>query len=242
MKTILITGASSGIGAQIAILYAQNDFTVFAGGRNQERLDDLSSKHKNIKTFTCDLTSKENIKNINQEFPPLDILLLNAGGCEYIDDAVNFDGDLFARVITDNLISVGYCLDVWLTLVKPNGQLAITSSCASFIPLPRSEAYGASKAALTYLAKSLAIDLSDANINVSVIHPGFVKTQLTDKNTFDMPCIITSEAAAKYVFKGLSSKSTEINFPKRFTYTLKFLAFLPFSIWKKLANKMMKGK
>ncbi|WP_076417072.1 SDR family NAD(P)-dependent oxidoreductase [Colwellia sp. UCD-KL20] len=242
MKTILITGASSGIGAATALLYAQNGFTVFAGGRNQQRLNELSVQHENITTFSCDLTNKENIKNITIAFPPLDILLLNAGGCEYIDDAVNFDGDLFARVITDNLISIGYCLDVWLKLIKPNGQLAITSSCASFLPLPRAEAYGASKAALNYLAKTLAIDLTPQKINVSVINPGFVETQLTNKNTFSMPCIITSDSAAQYIFKGLSRKKTEINFPKRFTYSLKLLALLPFFIWKSLANKMVKGQ
>lgn len=242
MKTILITGASSGIGAATALLYAQNGFAVFAGGRNQERLDELSKQHENITTFSCDLTSKANIQNIALTFPSLDILLLNAGGCEYIDDAINFDGDLFARVITDNLISIGYCLDVWLKLIKPNGQLAITSSCASFLPLPRAEAYGASKAALNYLAKTLAIDLTPQQINVSVINPGFVETQLTNKNTFSMPCIITSDSAAQYIFKGLSRKRSEINFPKRFTYLLKLLALLPFFIWKSLANKMVKGQ
>ncbi len=241
MKTILITGASSGIGAAIALLYAQNGFMVFAGGRNQERLTSLSEQHSNITTFACDLTSKESIESLTLNIPALDILLLNAGGCEYIDDALNFDGELFARVITNNLISTGYCLDVWLKLLKPNGQLAITSSCASFLPLPRAEAYGASKAALTYLAKTLAIDLKPHNINVSVINPGFVQTSLTDKNTFKMPCIITAEQAAQYIFKGLSRKSSEINFPKRFTYTLKLLSLLPSNLWKYLASKMEKG-
>lgn len=241
MKTILITGASSGIGAAIALLYAQNGFMVFAGGRNQERLTSLSEKHSNITTFACDLTTKQSIESLTLNIPALDILLLNAGGCEYIDDALNFDGELFARVITNNIISTGYCLDVWLKLVKPNGQLAITSSCASFLPLPRAEAYGASKAALTYLAKTLAIDLKPHNINVSVINPGFVQTSLTDKNTFKMPCIITAEQAAQYIFKGLSRKSSEINFPKRFTYTLKLLSLLPSNLWKYLASKMEKG-
>lgn len=241
MKTLLITGASSGIGASIALLYAQNGFMVFAGGRNQERLNNLSAQHPNITTFSCDLTSKESIRNISENIPKLDILLLNAGGCEYIDDAINFDGDLFARVITNNLISIGYCLEAWLKLVKADGQLAITSSCASFLPLPRAEAYGASKAALTYLAKTLSIDLKPKKINVSVINPGFVQTSLTDKNTFKMPCIITADTAAQYIFKGLSHKRAEINFPKRFTYTLKILSLLPFPIWRYLASKMEKG-
>lgn len=240
MKSILITGASSGIGAATALLYAQQGFVVFAGGRNQKRLDALALKHINITTFSCDLTIKSDIKNTLAFLPKLDILLLNAGDCEYIDDPVNFDGDLFARVLTNNVISIGYCLDVWLTLIKPNGQLALTSSSASFLPLPRAEAYGTSKAAISYLAKTLAIDLKEHHINVSLIHPGFVQTQLTDKNTFAMPSIITADKAADYIFKGLSQYKAEINFPKRFTYVLKTFSLLPFFIWKFMISKAIK--
>ena len=242
MKSILITGASSGIGAATALLYAQNGFNVFAGGRNKERLAALALQHENIITFSCDLTSKESIKQASISFPSFDIILLNAGDCEYIEDPLNFDGDLFARVLTNNVISIGYCLDAWLTLIKPNGQLALTSSSVSFLPLPRAEAYGASKAAISYLAKTLAIDLQPHQISVSLIHPGFVQTQLTNKNTFAMPSIITADKAADYIFKGLSQFKTEINFPKRFTYSLKALSLLPFFIWKYLASKMIKGQ
>jgi len=240
MKTILITGASSGIGAATACLYAQKGYAVFAGGRNTERLTALAEKHENITPFTCDLTNKDDIKKVSLLFPQLDILLLNAGDCEYIDDALHFDGDLLARVLTNNVIAIGYCLEHWLKLIKPHGQLAITSSSASFLPLPRAEAYGASKAALSYLTNTLAIDLKPHNINVSLINPGFVETKLTDKNTFAMPSIITADKAAHYIFKGLHRNTSQINFPKRFTYSLKALSLLPFFIWKYLAGKMIK--
>lgn len=237
MKTVLITGASSGIGAAVAKRFADNNYKVYAGGRNQARLNDLASTHPNIITFTCDLTNKEAIQNIPVDFGEIDILILNAGDCEYIDDPVNFDGDLFERVITNNLITVGYCLDVWLKRVKNNGQLVITSSSASFLPLPRAEAYGASKAALSYLAKTLSIDLKPHNISVSLINPGFVQTKLTDKNTFAMPAIITADKAALYIVDGITQKKSEINFPSRFTFCLKALSILPFSLWKYLIGK-----
>ncbi len=237
MKTLLITGASSGIGFEVAKHYAGCGYRVYAGGRNQERLNELASFSSNIITFTCDLTNKSSIANISIPFESLDILLLNAGNCEYIDDPVKFDGELFSRVITTNLISVGYCLDAWLKLVKPNGQLAITSSSASFLPLPRAEAYGASKAALNYLTKTLSIDLQPHNISVSLINPGFVQTKLTDKNNFSMPSIITAEKAAEYIVNGLSKRKSEINFPRKFTFFLKTLSLLPFFIWKYFMGK-----
>ena len=237
MKTLLITGASSGIGFEVAKRYANSGYKVYAGGRNEERLNELASTSRNIVPFTCDITNKNSIANIPVSFESLDILLLNAGNCEYIDDPVNFDGDLFSRIITTNVISVGYCLDAWLKLVKPHGQLAITSSSASFVPLPRAEAYGASKAALSYLTKTLSIDLQPYNINVSLINPGFVQTQLTDKNTFSMPSIITAEKAAEYIVNGLIKRKSEINFPKRFTFSLKILSLFPFIIWKYFIGK-----
>lgn len=239
-KTVLITGASSGIGKALALAYAEMGYLVYAGGRNQQRLDELVLENANIKPLVCELTNKKALIAVSGDLPQLDILILNAGNCEYINDAVNFDSDLFARVITTNLISVGYCLEAWLKLVKPGGQLVLTSSSAQFLPLPRAEAYGASKAGLSYLAKTLSIDLQNSHIDVSLIHPGFVATPLTDKNDFPMPSIISTAQAADYIVEGINKRKAEINFPKHFTYLMKLISLLPFSIWKKLATRMNK--
>eukprot|EP00493_Phyllostaurus_siculus_P008956 UN09068 len=74
---------------------------------------------------------------------------------------------------------MGYCLEALLPKISAGGQLVLVSSSVTYLPLPRSEAYGASKAGVSYLAKSLAIDLND--VDVTLVHPGFVKTPLTDK-------------------------------------------------------------
>ncbi|MGO1189692.1 MULTISPECIES: SDR family NAD(P)-dependent oxidoreductase [Vibrio] len=238
IPTVLITGASSGIGRSLALVYAQAGYQVFAGGRSQERLSEICSQHSNIETLICDLTEPEALKAASINLPNLDVLILNAGTCEYIDDAKQFDGELFARVINANLTSVGYCLDAWLPLVKSGGNLAITSSSAAFLPLPRAEAYGASKAALTYLARTLSIDLKPNNIHVSVIHPGFVKTPLTDKNSFPMPFLTSTEEAAQAIFKGIKLNKSDIHFPRIFTWLLKTLSLLPFPCWKILASRI----
>lgn len=233
MKTVLISGASSGIGEALAINLASRGWRVLAGGRNIERLQKLCQQNSNIKTLVCDVTEQSQVSNIAETLPALDMLILNAGNCEYINDPVHFDSALFKRVIDTNLISVGYCLEYWLPKVNVHGQLAFTSSSASFLPLPRAEAYGASKAALTYLAKTLSIDLAPHHIDVSVINPGFVKTPLTDKNDFAMPFLLTSEEAAKRIFNGVALRKAYFSFPKRFTYTLKLMRLLPNVIWQK---------
>ncbi|MGY2498603.1 SDR family NAD(P)-dependent oxidoreductase, partial [Klebsiella pneumoniae] len=113
--------------------------------------------------------------------PPLDLLILNAGNCEYMDVADGFDGELFARVIETNLIATGHALAAFLPLLGEGARLAIVSSSVSWLPLPRAEAYGASKAALDYLAATLRLDLKARGIAVTLIRPGFVQTPLTAK-------------------------------------------------------------
>ena len=232
MKKILITGATSGIGKGLVEIY-QEHAHVYACGRNAEVLNRYNA-HDNITPLQFDVTDIDDIKLKTASIDSIDILVLNAGNCEYIDDARNFDSVLFERVVRVNLLSIGYCLDVLLRKVKPGGQLVIVSSSAAFLALPRAQAYGASKAAATYLAQTLAVDLKD--IDVSVVHPGFVKTPLTDKNDFPMPMAVTVDEAAVYIKKGVEKRKRDIHFPKRFTIIMKLFQLLPFGMWKVIAK------
>lgn len=229
----LITGATSGIGEQLAIKYAHQGDTVIACGRNSDKLAQLS-KYDNIQTCQFDATDLNEIKAATEHFTQFDRVILNAGNCEYIDDAYHFDSALFERVIRVNLLAIGYCLDALLPKINSGGQLVLVSSSVTYLPLPRSEAYGASKAGVSYLAKTLAIDL--ANIDVTLVHPGFVKTPLTQKNDFPMPMAVTAEQAADYMIKGISKRKKELHFPYRFTLILKALRILPLSLWLRIAK------
>ena len=237
MKRVLITGATSGIGKALALNYARQGWLVYACGRNQQVLENLN-ENKNISTLSFDISDKQQIVEVTKTLDDLDLLILNAGNCEYIDNAKHFDSELFERVITTNLIALGYCLAVLLDKIKAGGQLALMGSSASYLPFPRAEAYGSSKAAVAYLAKTLAIDLLPEKISVSLICPGFVKTPLTDKNDFAMPMLISAEQAADYIVTGLKKHRKEIHFPLKFTLILKFFAYLPGFFWHKIAVRM----
>lgn len=248
---VLVTGATSGIGKALTLAYANQGDEVVACGRNSEKLrqlqleqahlgasdtnDDYSIKKNAISTLTFELTELKTYPQLADDFAPLDLLILNAGDCEYIDNAHHFDAQLFERVIKVNLIAIGYCLQTWLKHLKPGGRVVFISSSAAFLPLPRAEAYGCTKAALSYLAKTLSISLSEQNIEVTLVHPGFVKTQLTDRNTFAMPMIVTSEQAANIIVSGIAKGKSEINFPRLFIWIMKCLNALPLSLWRKLA-------
>lgn len=237
MKTVLITGATSGIGEALCRHYQKLDWQIIACGRNQEKLAQLEL-YTNISAIAVDLCDEVQVQQQLQHVTCIDLVILNAGSCEYIDDAKQFDGQLFARVINANLIAMGYCLAALLPKIPAGGQLALVGSSASYLPFSRAEAYGSSKAAVAYLARSLALDLKAQQIDVSLISPGFVKTPLTDKNDFAMPMQISAQQAATEIANGLSKRTFDIHFPKKFTFILKALSLLPDSCWRIISTRM----
>ena len=238
-KTVLITGATSGIGYELFEQYSDAGHQVIACGRNHQKL--ISMGAKAFKTCLFDITNKVGIKLATNSVEEIDILILNAGNCRYIDDTKQFDGELFADVIATNLMSVGWLLECLLPKVKKGGQVIFVSSSATIVPFPRSEAYGASKAGMDYLANSLRLGLAKENIDVTLVHPGFIKTPLTDKNDFDMPFLLTATDAAKRIIRGVSARKRYLHFPKRLTLILKFCSFLPSSLWQSIILRNQKS-
>ena len=233
---IMITGATSGIGYQLALAYARQGHQVIACGRNQAKLDQLVTQNLNITSLCFDLTEYQDFPDLKES---LDMLIFNAGDCEYIDDSLNFDAKMFERVININLISVAYGLEKWLKHINKSGRLVLVSSSAALLPLPRAEAYGTSKAGLTYLGRTLAVSLKEHEISVTTVHPGFVDTPLTQKNNFPMPMLINSKEAAIKITQGIEKGKSEINFPLVFVLLMKCFSFLPLSIWQRLASRMV---
>ncbi len=234
-KTIFITGATSGIGLSLFEHYVARGDNVIACGRDSAKLSLLASKA--YKTCLFDLNNPEQIEQQLNGLGKLDMVILNAGDCRYINDAKYFDGKLFTDIITTNLSSLGWLLQFTLPQIKPRGQLVLVSSSATILPFPRSEAYGASKAGMDYLANSLRLDLAVHKIEVTLVHPGFVKTPLTDKNDFEMPFLITSAEAASRIISGVDARKPYLHFPKRLTLLLKFISFFPSSLWQKIITR-----
>ena len=226
-ERVLITGASSGLGRQLAIDYAKQGFQVFACGRNIERLQSLQHLHKDIHPLCFDVTDQRAVQNtlaLLEDIPKL--IILNAGDCEYINHG-QLDSNLFRRVFESNFFGVINILETLQARIGAGTHIGIVSSAATHIGLPRAEAYGASKAALNYFTRSLAIDWQARKVSFSLIAPGFIKTPLTDKNDFPMPMLLSTEQASSHIRKGLSRKKPSIYFPWLFTAALKSLALLP---------------
>lgn len=231
-KRIWLIGASEGIGAALAAQLASEGAQVILSARNAARLDDVHASlpgdgHCVLPMDVCQIESVQQAWHSLADRLP-DIVIYNAG--TYIPmSAQQVDIAAAESMIDVNLRGAFRvaCTVLPEYLAQNKGHLVLVGSVAGYRGLPGAIGYGASKAGLNHFAENLRADLKHTGIKVQLVCPGFVKTRLTEKNDFSMPCIITPQQAAKSMIKGMQSSAFEIHFPKRFTYVLKFLRLLP---------------
>lgn len=241
-KVVWLTGASSGIGMELAKELLEAGAKVAVTSRNRAKLEVIFGSYPKALIAPGDLTdygdNSRIVKQITAKYGALDCVIFNAGNAEYID-IKKFSHRPFANMMETNFLSMVKGIEASLPALRESKHpyLVGMSSSVAWQGLPRGQSYSASKAAIRNLFQGLKIELASEDIAVSWICPGFVKTPLTDKNTFDMPGIISVEDAAKTIFTKLQKQTTEIHFPKRFTLFLKGISMLPAS-W---AAKLLKG-
>ena len=245
-RHVWVTGASTGIGRAVTIELARRGARVVASARNESALDTLVREcGDRVQALPLDVTDRQAnrraAEEISRRMGGLDIVFLNAGTCEYVDVA-SFDSALFERTIRSNFLSMVYGIEAALPLLRqsPAPQLVGMSSTVAYRGLPRSEAYGASKAAIKNLFESLQIDLAREAFRVSVVCPGFVRTPLTDRNDFPMPFRIEADEAARRIVDGIEAGKPEIHFPRRFSLLFKLMTLLPDRLYIPLCARMVK--
>ncbi|WP_104903969.1 SDR family oxidoreductase [Pseudomonas sp. LH1G9] len=228
-----LTGASSGIGASLAVELLNSGAHVALSSRSKGPLQALAQRFPGqVLVVAGDLTNSQTVREIGehiaQVWGSLDTVILNAGTCEYVD-AKQFDASIVEHVVRTNLLASSYCIEAALPLLRAGRapHLVGVASAVTYLPMPRAEAYGASKAGLRYLFESLRISLSPENIDVTVISPGFVDTPLTERNDFPMPLAWSADKAARHIFTKLDKRPLEIAFPAMFIATLWPLSKLP---------------
>lgn len=246
--TVLITGASSGIGYELALRYLEQGRRVVALARSEERLAQLTKQFPErclaVKVDLSDVDDSQRAGEwITQQVQHLDLAILNAGTCEYVD-VNHLSREPFDKVMAINwqgtINSLLFCLPL---LRKKNSQaqraqLVCISSMASILPMPRSQAYGASKVAVEYLFNSLRVDLVGEPIDITVVRPGFVKTPLTDRNDFPMPFAQTTSEAADNIMKGINKRQWLVQFPWPLAWLMNSIACLPLRVQVWLLQKI----
>ena len=246
---IWITGASSGLGRELARQYAEAGHEVCVSARSTDALDELATECSSftgaIHVFGLDITDADKadacIAGIIEAHGMPDICVLNAG--THTENPVSgFDRAIYQRLMDINYMGVVNCLQAIVPryLEQQGGTIAVVSSVAGYRGLPKASAYGASKAALINMCEALQPELALHSVRLQLVNPGFVRTPLTDLNEFDMPFLMEVEDAAARMVQRVGDNSFEITFPKRFTWILKFLRMLPYAVYLRMTRNLIK--
>ena len=235
---IVITGATSGIGYQLAKDYLVEGHHVYAVGRDEEALSELKSL--GAETVEVDLMDREKVLAAFDKISKIDLAICGAGMCEYLD-MPDFDSEAFMKVVTVNMGTLSHAIEgVLPKLMASKGRLVGIGSASAYVPFARAEAYGSSKAAIHYLMKTLQISLAPQGVSVSLVVPGFVETPMTTQNDFPMPFLQTTQQASQAIRAGINSGHDVIEFPKKLTLPLKVLGTLPDLVWQQVSTKINK--
>ena len=246
-KRIWIIGASTGIGREVARHLSQEGHRVALSARTKPALEEL------VKTLpqpdeslvaACDVTDPGSLqkafKQITKAWGGLDVMIFAAG--VYTPMMLkDFNLGICQDVLNVNLTGAFNVFDVMKeSALNPNTPLHLVwvASVAGYRGLPSGAAYGASKAGLINFVEAQRTELRKCNTKVQVVNPGFVKTRLTNKNTFDMPMIMTPEKAAEKIVRGMKKRRFEIAFPWAFVLIMKTLSLLPNWLYFLIANKL----
>lgn len=243
-RKVWITGASSGIGRALALRLARAGDSVAVSARRGDELERLAAEPGpgRIVAFPVDATDGAAMARaanaIEAAIGPLDLAIFNAGTHEPVA-VESFDTGPFRRLIEINYMGVVNGLAAVLPrfVERRAGQVAVVSSAAGYRGLPTAAAYGPTKAALINLCESLKPDLDRFGVRISVVIPGFVRTPLTDHNSFPMPFLMEVDDAAARIVAGLERGAFEIVFPRRFIVMLKLARMLPYALYFRLVTR-----
>lgn len=231
-RSVWLVGASSGIGLACAHALHAAGAKVCVSARQAELLQAFVDTHPGALALPLDVTDATSVRQATQQLQAqhgIDTVIYCAGYYN-AQSAAAYDLRSMQTHMAVNYTGALLLLDqvLPLMLAQGHGHVSLVSSVAGYRGLPKSLAYGPSKAALTHLGEVLYLDLKPHGIGVSVVHPGFVATPLTAQNTFHMPALISPEQAAKDMLQGWRDGLFDIHFPKRFTWFLKLLRILPY--------------
>lgn len=246
--SIVITGASSGIGQALALEYAKHGVALCLMGRNIEKLKKISAlctaKGAAVHIVSVNISNQQEMATAILNFDlkhPVNLVIANAGIGIGKSSHLNEEDASPIEVIQTNIIGLHATIDPLMAKMKERkqGQIAIMSSLASYRGFAKHYVYNATKAYARIYGQGLRLDLKKYGVRVSTIAPGFVKTPLTDKNNFRMPFLMPVEKAALIIKKGLEKNKSLIAFPLFFYFIVRFLAALPNWLADKIAQTVI---
>lgn len=242
----MITGASSGIGRGLALALAQRGARLGLVARRTEVLGEVVNEIEKGSGQALALAAdvqdaavmKEAADRLRTRFGPIDILIANAG-TGTTTDAVELDASEVARIFGVNVIGAASSVQaVAPDMVKRgSGHLVAISSLAAYRGVPKSASYGASKAALSLFFESLRLDLKPKGIDVTIIHPGFIKTPLTAGRQSQMPYLMELDYAVNKIINAIEKKRKSYAFPWQLASIVRLGMIMPIGLYDRLATR-----
>lgn len=248
-QRIWIVGGSSGIGLELVKKWLQEGTYVITSARKASTTKELLALkeiyEQQLQIVDMDVTSIESVKKAVPQawkrFEGIDVWFYNAAVYEVMSTE-EWKVEHFEGMMQVNYMGAVRVMTELLPYFEKEGEgrWIWNASLSSYFGLPLGGGYSAPKAALLNLAESLQPELSFKGIQLQVINHGFVKTRLTQKNSFEMPELMTPEEAAENIIKGTNNSNRfEIHFPFKLSTFLQTLRLMPYRISLALTKKML---
>ncbi len=234
--SILITGASSGLGAALAEAYAEPGVQLFLGGRNSERLEAVASacesRGASVHTQIVDVTDRAATESwvlAAETAKPLTLVIANAGISGGTGNSLGETAQQTRDIFSANLDGVLNTVLPILPLMqaRKQGQVALMASLAGFRGMPGAPAYCASKGAVRLWGEGMRGALARDGVGMTVICPGFVETAMTAGNRFPMPFVMGAAQAAAIMRRGIDANVARLAYPWQLRSLVWLLAALP---------------
>ncbi len=239
---ILITGASSGIGAQLAREYASGENELILLARREDKLYELRKEIyescKSVEVMVVDVTDFQTLQKKIALIEGLDMVILNAGiSLGHNSKKIPTIAE-FKHLYDVNLLSNHAILEILLPKFRAqqSGTIVFISSLASLFSMPTSKVYSSSKRALNAYAEGIRYKYKKDGIDVITILPGFIKSEMTDKNEFSMPWIMDTKEGAEEIIYAIKKRKRVHAFPLRFYLIIRLLNLLPSFLREKIVN------
>lgn len=250
-KNVLITGASTGIGKELALRFSKEKCNLILISRRTELIDEyrgeIEKNGSKLFLFKCDVSDKKNVEDcfnkIYSEVSNIDFAILNSA-VSYALHIEKFDLQKAEEMINTNLLGVVYCLSQLTEKMinQKSGVIVGVSSLADARGFPKSGIYSATKSALTTYLESVRNELYQYGIDVLIVRPGFVRTPMTSKNNFKMPFLVEPEVSAEIIFNGIMKRKKIIQFPLPIVILSRLIKIFPDFIFDIIAKIHLKQR
>lgn len=242
-----VTGASSGIGRGLALRLAREGYAVGLAARRRDRLEEVAGDIRDIhgvaSVHACDVSNPDDVRTAvgacRLALGPIELLVANAG-IALRARADDLDADDVERVIRVNFMGAVYAAEAVLPemLRRRSGQIAAIASLAGFGGLPARAAYAASKSAMISFFESMRLDLRSRGIAVTVVNPGFVRTEMTERYEHSRPFIMDEDPAVARILGAILERKPAVSFPWQVALPAALARALPRRVYDVLARRV----